>query len=34
MYYAHFGLQEPPFKITPNTEFFSQAVTAARFLTP
>lgn len=22
MYYAHFGLKEPPFKITPNTEFF------------
>jgi MSHA biogenesis protein MshM len=22
MYYAHFGLREPPFKITPNTEFF------------
>lgn len=22
MYYAHFGLIEPPFKITPNTEFF------------
>jgi MSHA biogenesis protein MshM len=22
MYYAHFGLKQPPFKITPNTEFF------------
>lgn len=22
MYYSHFGLKEPPFKITPNTEFF------------
>ncbi len=22
MYYAHFGLKEPPYKITPNTEFF------------
>lgn len=22
MYYAHFGLSEPPFKITPNTDFF------------
>jgi len=22
MYYAHFGLNEPPFKITPNTEIF------------
>lgn len=22
MYYAHFGLKEPPFKITPNTEYF------------
>lgn len=22
MYYTHFGLQQPPFKITPNTEFF------------
>lgn len=22
MYYAHFGLTEPPFKITPNTDFF------------
>ena len=22
MYYAHFGIKEPPFKITPNTEFF------------
>jgi MSHA biogenesis protein MshM len=22
MYYHHFGLSEPPFKITPNTEFF------------
>jgi MSHA biogenesis protein MshM len=22
MYYPHFGLKEPPFKITPNTEFF------------
>jgi len=22
MYYAHFGLQQPPFKITPNTDFF------------
>jgi type II secretory pathway predicted ATPase ExeA/septal ring-binding cell division protein DamX len=22
MYYAHFGLREPPFKITPNTDFF------------
>lgn len=22
MYYAHFGLSQPPFKITPNTEFF------------
>lgn len=22
MYYAHFGLKEPPFKITPNTEHF------------
>lgn len=22
MYYAHFGLKHPPFKITPNTEFF------------
>ncbi len=22
MYYAHFGLTQPPFKITPNTEFF------------
>ncbi|HLD09211.1 MAG TPA: AAA family ATPase, partial [Methylophilaceae bacterium] len=22
MYYTHFGLKEPPFKITPNTEFF------------
>ena len=22
MYYAHFGLKKPPFKITPNTEFF------------
>lgn len=22
MYYAHFGLSEPPFKITPNTAFF------------
>jgi MSHA biogenesis protein MshM len=22
MYYAHFGLRQPPFKITPNTEFF------------
>lgn len=22
MYYAHFGLKEPPFKITPNTDFF------------
>ena len=22
MYYAHFGLKEPPFKITPNTEVF------------
>jgi MSHA biogenesis protein MshM len=22
VYYAHFGLKEPPFKITPNTEFF------------
>jgi len=22
LYYAHFGLKQPPFKITPNTEFF------------
>ena len=22
MYYSHFGLKEPPFKITPNTEVF------------
>lgn len=22
MYYAHFGLKQPPFRITPNTEFF------------
>ncbi|HZN27670.1 MAG TPA: AAA family ATPase, partial [Burkholderiales bacterium] len=22
MYYDHFGLSEPPFKITPNTDFF------------
>ena len=22
MYYPHFGLKEPPFKITPNTDFF------------
>lgn len=22
MYYAHFGLSQPPFKITPNTDFF------------
>ena len=22
MYYSHFGLKQPPFKITPNTEFF------------
>ncbi len=22
MYYPHFGLQQPPFKITPNTDFF------------
>lgn len=22
LYYAHFGLRQPPFKITPNTEFF------------
>ncbi|HTP97519.1 MAG TPA: AAA family ATPase [Burkholderiales bacterium] len=22
MYYAHFGLNQPPFRITPNTEFF------------
>src|SRR5574338_1011661 len=22
MYYAHFGLHEPPFRITPNTGFF------------
>jgi type II secretory pathway predicted ATPase ExeA len=22
MYYDHFGLKEPPFKITPNTEAF------------
>jgi len=22
VYYAHFGLKQPPFKITPNTEFF------------
>src|SRR6478736_1247720 len=22
MYYAHFGLKQAPFKITPNTEFF------------
>lgn len=22
MYYSHFGLKEPPFKITPNTDFF------------
>src|SRR5574341_1023024 len=22
MYYSHFGLSQPPFKITPNTEFF------------
>ena len=22
MYYSHFGLNQPPFKITPNTEFF------------
>ena len=22
MYYSHFGLRQPPFKITPNTEFF------------
>ncbi len=22
MYYTHFGLKQPPFKITPNTEFF------------
>jgi MSHA biogenesis protein MshM len=22
MYYAHFGLKQPPFKITPNTDFF------------
>ena len=22
MYYEHFGLKEPPFKITPNTEVF------------
>lgn len=22
MYYTHFGLKEPPFKITPNTDFF------------
>jgi len=22
VYYAHFGLKEPPFKITPNTDFF------------
>ncbi len=24
MYYPHFGLKEPPFKITPNTDFFFQ----------
>lgn len=22
MYYQHFGLAEPPFRITPNTDFF------------
>ena len=22
MYYSHFGLNQAPFKITPNTEFF------------
>ena len=22
MYYSHFGLTQPPFRITPNTEFF------------
>src|SRR4029077_18285291 len=22
MYYSHFGLNKPPFRITPNTEFF------------
>ena len=22
MYYNHFGLTQPPFRITPNTEFF------------
>ena len=22
MYYEHFGLTQPPFKITPNTDFF------------
>ena len=22
MYYAHFGLSQPPFRITPNTDFF------------
>ena len=26
MYYDHFGLSQPPFKITPNTEFFFGAV--------
>ena len=30
MYYAHFGLTQPPFRITPNTEFFSPAAIAAR----
>ena len=22
MYYSHFGLTQPPFRITPDTEFF------------
>jgi hypothetical protein len=30
MYLEHFGLSEPPFTITPHTEFSSPAQTAAR----
>lgn len=34
MYYSHFGLKQPPFKITPNTEFFFTGGIAARCWMP
>src|SRR3979490_1041711 len=32
MYYTHFGLSQPPFRITPNTEFFYGGGTRGRIL--